>query len=927
VPTQARVVNHRARVAAGLSIALGALASIVGPLASPALAAPVSGDVFVADTSGGRVVFLPAGGGAASDYQNGLFFPRQVFLDDAGDLLIADQGNNRVVRVPADGSAATEVITNVDQASGVVEDSVGNIYVASYGTPTVTKIAAAGGPPTTIPMIGPFNYEMAVDAADNVYVPQVDSDTVQVIPADGGPLTTFVSGFANPTSIAIDGDGLIYISSYTDGSIKRFEPDGTPLGDFLTGLAAPAGIDFDDQGNLYIAQASGSVVMMPAAGGDLVTVPSAPDGAWGVVAFGSPLSGEIAQSITFTSAAPTDAQVGDTYEVSATGGDSGNPVTFTIDAASADVCTVVDDGDSTGTVSFTGAGDCMILADQAGDATYAAAPQAQQVVAVSKVDQTITFTSDVPVDARVGEDYEVSATGGGSGNPVTFTIDAASADVCTVVDDGDSTGTVSFTGAGDCTILADQAGNDMYAAAPQAQQGVTVAKVDQSITFSSTPPADASVGEDYEVAATGGDSGNPVTFTIAGLSSGVCSVVDNGDSTGTVSFTGEGTCSILADQAGDDTYAAAPQATQNVAVERVAQTITFTSTVPAEAQVRDRYTVSATGGDSGNPVTFTAAEGSDDVCTVVDRGDNTATVFLTAPGTCVVQADQAGNATYADASPVQQSVVVARIPQEISFTSDAPTDARVADTYTVSAVGGDSGNEVALSADAGSAGICTVADNGDSTALVTMAGTGLCVINANQAGSADFAAAAQAQQSFSVAKIDQQVMFTSTPPARARVGGSYQPSASGGDSGNPVQFSVSSVNGACTISSLGVVEFVHARPCTITANQAGNANYEAAAPVSQVVRIRRAPQRITVKSSPPDNARVGGVYRVRAEPGASGKRVRYSVKSANGACAVTADGVVSLLRVGRCVVILVQRGSKDYLPAPIVRQRFAIGAR
>lgn len=83
-----------------------------------------------------------------------------------------------------------------------------------------------------------------------------------------------------------------------------------------------------------------------------------------------------AQSISFTSTAPTAPRVGDSYAVTATA-TSGLPVTFTIDAASAAVCTLAGS-----TVTITGVGTCTVNANQAGDATYDPAPQAQQAFAV-----------------------------------------------------------------------------------------------------------------------------------------------------------------------------------------------------------------------------------------------------------------------------------------------------------------------------------------------------------------------------------------------------------------------------------------------------------------------------------------------------------------------------------------------------------------
>ena len=88
----------------------------------------------------------------------------------------------------------------------------------------------------------------------------------------------------------------------------------------------------------------------------------------------------------------------------------------------------------------------------------------------------------------------------------------------------------------------------------------TVARGSQAIAFSSRAPTTAVAGgPPYAVAATGGASGNPVTFSSA--TSSVCTV-----SGATVSFVGVGTCTIDAHQAGNSNYAAAPTATQSFAV-------------------------------------------------------------------------------------------------------------------------------------------------------------------------------------------------------------------------------------------------------------------------------------------------------------------------------------------------------------------------
>ena len=100
--------------------------------------------------------------------------------------------------------------------------------------------------------------------------------------------------------------------------------------------------------------------------------------------------------------------------------------------------------------------------------------------------QHITFTSTAPASATVGGvSYTVAATGGASGNPVTFSSGAPT--VCSI-----SGATVSFTGAGTCTIDANQAGNADYLSAPQVTQSFTVTPKPNDTKRSPRSPPSAS---------------------------------------------------------------------------------------------------------------------------------------------------------------------------------------------------------------------------------------------------------------------------------------------------------------------------------------------------------------------------------------------------------------------------------------------------
>jgi hypothetical protein len=372
--------------------------------------------------------------------------------------------------------------------------------------------------------------------------------------------------------------------------------------------------------------------------------------------------GKASQSISgFT--APATAAVGGSGSLSATGGASGQPVVFSVDGSSGSgVCSV--SGTNGATVSFAHPGNCLIDANQAGDTDYTAAPQSQQTITVGKASQGISvFTA--PATAAIGGSGSLSATGGGSGNPVTFSVDGSSspAGVCSV--SGTNGATVSFAHAGSCVIDANQAGDTDYTAAPQSQQTISVAQTAQSIIF--TAPGDGTVGGNGSLSATGGASGSPVVFSVDPTSSpaDACSV--SGTDGRTVSFNHAGSCVIDVNQAGSSDYGAAPQSSRTISVVKASQSISFPA--PPAGAVGGSEPLSATGGGSGNPVVFSvdASSSPSGVCSV--SASDGATVTFASAGSCVIDANQAGNSDYSAAPQVSRTVAVAAAPTATTTTA------------------------------------------------------------------------------------------------------------------------------------------------------------------------------------------------------------------------------------------------------------------
>ena len=105
--------------------------------------------------------------------------------------------------------------------------------------------------------------------------------------------------------------------------------------------------------------------------------------------------------------------------------------------------------------------------------------------------QTISFTG--PVETTVpfaSSPFTVSAKGGASGNPVTFSVDPTSASVCSA---GGSNGqSISMLTTGTCEIDANQAGDSAFTAASQVAETFTIVKGTPQLSWG--PPAAITYG-------------------------------------------------------------------------------------------------------------------------------------------------------------------------------------------------------------------------------------------------------------------------------------------------------------------------------------------------------------------------------------------------------------------------------------------------
>ena len=190
-------------------------------------------------------------------------------------------------------------------------------------------------------------------------------------------------------------------------------------------------------------------------------------------------------------------------------------------------------------------------------------------VSLSLNSQFITFNQ--PSAMTIGAAYTPIAVSS-SGLSVSF--NSLTPNVCSFTG-----GNLKALSAGTCTINAIQNGNGNYAAAAIVTRSFAVNPANQTITF--VQPSVATVGATATLSASS-SSGLPISFT--STTTGICTL-----SGSTLTAVASGTCSIIASQAGNGTYAAAPSVTQSFAIN------------PADQAVSSKTYIVSTFAGSGQP--------------------------------------------------------------------------------------------------------------------------------------------------------------------------------------------------------------------------------------------------------------------------------------------------------------------------------------
>jgi len=146
--------------------------------------------------------------------------------------------------------------------------------------------------------------------------------------------------------------------------------------------------------------------------------------------------------------------------------------------------------------------------------------------------------------------------------------------------------------------------------------------------------------------------GTPLSATQLDATSSTAGTFTYAPPAGTVLPAGTNTLSVTL-MPTDSTVFGPATDTVTLTVNQATQSITFTPPASPVSYGVSPITLVATGGASGNPVTFSIVSGPGSL-----SGVNNSTLAVTGTGTIVVAANQAGNTNYTAAPQVTQSIVV-----------------------------------------------------------------------------------------------------------------------------------------------------------------------------------------------------------------------------------------------------------------------------
>ena len=607
---------------------------------------------------------------------------------------------------------------------------------------------------------------------------------------------------------------------------------------------------------------------------------------------------KLTQKITFA-ALPVKTTLSIPFALTAT---SNSLLHVTYTSSDTSVATVYDT-----TVIIHKAGTTIITASQTGNNIYNPAVDVKQTLTVNKLSQTITFAA-LPVKTTADAAFALTAT---SNSLLHVTYTSSDTSVATISDT-----TVTILKVGTTIITATQSGNDIYAAAVNIIQKLTViapavptyknGKLNQTITFAALA-AKTVVDKPFALTATS-SSHLPITYTTVAVAPTTDpDAVATINSNGVVIIHGAGTINIIASQAGNSNVNAAISVTQKLTVNRLSQTISF-GVLAAKTIVDNPFALTATA-SSGLPIIYSVDNPG--VATILGN-----IVIIVGVGTANITATQVGNNLYNAATNVLQKLTVSKLSQTISFAA-FPTKMLGDDSIALAAT---SNSLLHVTYRSSNTSVATINDS-----TLTIVGIGTDTIYAMQAGNSIYNAATTVYKLLTVkvatpapvvVKGIQTITF-GTLPVKTIVDESF-PLLATTTSGLPILYSSSNPSVATVLGN--IVTIVGTGVTNITALQSGNIHYLSATPIVQKLTVNKLSQTISFALLPAKTI-VDAPFQLTAKS-TSLLPITYTID--NPSVATISGNIVTIVDVGTANITASQAGNNTYNAATNIVQKLTV---
>ncbi len=235
------------------------------------VAVDTSGNIYVADTNGNRIVKLNSAGAVVSIFTNPdspMSSPFSVTLDPSGNMYISDQDNDRVLKLAPDGSQLASFTAPLafSRLNDIALDMSGNMYVSDQFNNRIVKMDPAG---SVIDVFTDSNTlsrpeGVALDSSGNIYVSDRDNDRIVKLAPDGSQLASFTyTDFTFPLGLTVDHSGNIYVINENDEQVYKLDSGGSVLahfGDSDSPFYNPTHLALDSSGNIYVTDSEHSRV-------------------------------------------------------------------------------------------------------------------------------------------------------------------------------------------------------------------------------------------------------------------------------------------------------------------------------------------------------------------------------------------------------------------------------------------------------------------------------------------------------------------------------------------------------------------------------------------------------------------------------------------------------------------------------------------